>query len=238
MPNHVTTRCFVTGSQADVDQFRNRAFRLQGISTLFDFNAFIPMPSILTETQSGSVAEQGAALVCLLRGRAPPTGRSLFGPRLTRMQRTTIAHTRKTLDMPKASIIEVAKAWLEKHPKYRDQGEKRLQAIEETGFADWYDWSTAHWGTKWNAYLLHIHSERPLEFSFNTAWEFPLPVFAAIVEAFPRLSIRCSCYDEGDSFAGDGYLNPRPGQPEFALCEATDELYELVYGGEPKDGAL
>jgi hypothetical protein len=41
------------------------------------------------------------------------------------------------------------------------------------------------------------------------------------------------CYDEGGNFAGDGFFNPNTLRPEFAICDATDELYERVYGRPP-----
>ena len=137
--------------------------------------------------------------------------------------------------MPKAALKQIAEAWLAKHPEYAAEGQKQLRAIVETGFADWYEWSIHHWGTKWNAYHLRIATERPLEFVFDTAWDFPLPVFKAIARAFPNLTFRCSCFDEGGGFAGDGYFNPRErGQWQFAMCDATDELFELVYGYAPE----
>lgn len=73
-------------------------------------------------------------------------------------------------------------------------------------------------------------SAKPLEFSFKTAWDFPTPVFHEIAETFPDLSFRCTCYDEGGNFAGDGFFNPRQGEKDFAICDATDHLFERVYG--------
>jgi hypothetical protein len=71
MPNHVTTRCLVSGPEADICEFRNRAFREKDGETIFDFNAFIPMPSVIAETTCGTTAIEGAALICVLEGRAP-----------------------------------------------------------------------------------------------------------------------------------------------------------------------
>jgi hypothetical protein len=60
-----------------------------------------------------------------------------------------------------------------------------------------------------------------------------MPVFREIAKDFPTLSFRCTCYDEGGNFAGDGFFNPQPDQAQFATCNATDELYERVYGHPP-----
>jgi hypothetical protein len=232
MPNHVTTRCVVVGSDDNISQFRGKAFPIKEKIVTFDFNAFIPMPSVLAETQSGTTAEEGSVLISLSHGRAPPQSQHHgLAPRLSC---ATVDRMRETLDMKCEPVAELAKAWLEKNPEYRIEGEKRLRAIAETGFADWYDWSCQHWNTKWNAYDLHIVSESPLEFTFDTAWDFPLPVFRKVAEEFPALSFRCTCYDEGGNFAGDGFFNPPKGEPQFALGTATDELYERVYGHPPE----
>jgi hypothetical protein len=137
---------------------------------------------------------------------------------------------RQDLAMPKGPLRELAKAWLAKYPEFRDHGQKRLRAFIETGFPDWYEWSIHHWGSKWNAYHVRIATTEPLEFYFDTAWNFPLPVFAAIAARFPKLAFRCTCFDEGWNFAGDGFFNPPSGQCGFSVCDATPELYEHVYG--------
>lgn len=43
-----------------------------------------------------------------------------------------------------------------------------LRAYEETGYKDWYDWSVANWGTKWNACETRIvrRDHGRIEFTF------------------------------------------------------------------------
>jgi hypothetical protein len=194
MPHHVTTRCVVTGLASEVERFKQSAFRMSpNQQRHFDFNAFIPMPALIAATKNGNVATEGAALVALVRAPVRPGLRGFFQERfLTRrcerqLRRDRNAHMRKALAMPHQAFREVAQAWLNEHPDYAEQGEKRLQAIAETGFADWHDWSVHHWGTKWNAYDLRVTKEYPLEFSFDTAWDFPEPVFKTITREFPSL---------------------------------------------------
>jgi hypothetical protein len=43
---------------------------------------------------------------------------------------------REELGLPKATLKQLAEAWLAKHPEYATEGEKQLLAIAETGFAD------------------------------------------------------------------------------------------------------
>ena len=132
--------------------------------------------------------------------------------------------------MRDAPIREVAAAYLAKHPEYETAGRLRLQAILETGFAGWYSWNIANWGTKWNCYSFRPVSDDPLEFLFETAWGFPEPVFAALAREFPALQFKCLTFDEGWNFGGQGYFNPPAGEQAWTRCEATDELYERVYG--------
>ena len=103
MPNHVTTRCLVSGPDAAVKQFREWAFRIENGELVFDFNAFVPMPSVIRDTQSGSTAEQGAALLCIVRDRAPPAGCSSFGTGYGELRDATIANMREELGMPKGA---------------------------------------------------------------------------------------------------------------------------------------
>jgi Ferredoxin-like domain in Api92-like protein len=247
MPNHVTTRCAVSGPDDQLIEFAKQAFRSENGETIFDFNAFVPMPEILRNTVSGTAAINGAILLTLTRWH--DSADRLIRSRKTkadvkdsavrdaeeRLGAVQVAHMRETLKLPDAPLVDVAKAWLASNPEYGEQGERRLRACLQTGFPDWYEWSVENWGTKWNAYHLKIdRSERPLEFYFDTAWSFPVPVFEKIAAAFPQLSFRCTCFDEGWNFAGDGYFNPPPGQPAFTLCDATDELFERVYGYAPE----
>lgn len=50
-------------------------------------------------------------------------------------------------------------------------------AIKETGYNSWYDWSCDKWGTKWNAYSTSIDSAT---LRFDTAWALPEPVLAEL----------------------------------------------------------
>lgn len=82
------------------------------------------------------------------------------------------------------------------------------EMINKYGFADWYDFRVAKWGTKWNASDVEMSLVSPTEvtFSFNTAWSPPIPIIEAIARKYPFAEITLSYYEEGMGFAGEvGY---------------------------------
>ena len=82
--------------------------------------------------------------------------------------------------------------------------ENPQEMIKKYGYADWYDFRCARWGTKWNASDVDLTLESPtsLSISFNTAWSPPIPVIEAIAEKYPFASISLEYYEEGMGFAG------------------------------------
>jgi Ferredoxin-like domain in Api92-like protein len=254
MANHVTTRCTVIGPAMDVAAFREQMiikdegsgdFWLDNISAsalatlaafrevmrvkqteprrLFDFEKIIPVPAILRQVRESDTSEHGAGLI-ILRGELGASSRTVG------MTDTSIQYFRDDVGMPDEPIHEVAAAFLQVHPDYEAAGRLRLQALLETGFTGWYSFNTINWGTKDNSYSFRAVSEDPLEFLFDTAWDFPLPIFEALAREFPSLQFKCLTFDEGWRFGGEGCFNPAPGNQPFQFRDATDELYERVYG--------
>ena len=125
---------------------------------------------------------------------------------------------------------EVAAAYLEKHLDYEEMGRLRFRALFETGYPGWYAWRIVNWGTKSNAHSFRLVSDEPLEFLFDTAWEFPWPVFEELVRVFPSLQFKCLSFEEGGNFGGEGCFNPTPGERPYECCTATEELSERVFG--------
>lgn len=224
MPNHVTTRCVVTGGEVELKRFRDTFCCINDEGDFYvDFNKIIPMPAILINSVEGSIASTGLSLLLAEHGITHQEHE------LMDSQKEEI---RKRLGMASESFPEVAEKFLAEYPEYMKSGIQRLIAIYETGYQSWYPWALANWGTKWNAYdcVLNYETEKYLEFCFNTAWSFPEPIFNKLAQLFPLLTLECDCYDEGGIFAGEGCFNPREGDCDFHFVEATPEIYERVYG--------
>lgn len=243
MPNHVTTRCIVTGTPTEVARFKQMmivekveergehwpAERQPEAYTEFDFGAIIPMPNILVGSQSGSRAEFGSILYEIANANQfSGLGRGI----------TLHPHELAVIDaieVGSPDFTKKARAHLAANPDIAAAGRVRLQAMAETGYSDWYPWSIDNWGTKWGAYQFASVAEDSarFEFTFQTAWSFPTPIFEALEQEFPSLDFECLTFDEGSNFAGRGHFGSSDGE-RFAICDTTDELYELVYGHAPE----
>jgi len=52
-----------------------------------------------------------------------------------------------------------------------------------------YEWCCNNWGTKWNAREASLdEGDRCLDYSFDTPWGAPMPVFLALSNLFPNLT--------------------------------------------------
>lgn len=98
--------------------------------------------------------------------------------------------------------------------------------VEQYGFKDWYDWSVAKWGTKWNGGEVDVESLEPESFTiyFSTAWSPPVPVVEAMCERFPEIEAEMSYAETGCWFAGkvygsDGCISDEPADDVKAFCE-------------------
>lgn len=72
---------------------------------------------------------------------------------------------------------------------------------------NWYNWSIANWGTKWNAYdvTLATKGDWKLVYRFSTAWSIPEPVIKKLAEMFPDVAIEFIAADDGGWFAYNYY---------------------------------
>jgi hypothetical protein len=70
------------------------------------------------------------------------------------------------------------------------------------GKNNWYDWSIKHWGTKWNASNTYYDEatgtddESIFNFSFDTAWACPIPIYEALKDLYPSLTFEVEYADE------------------------------------------
>ena len=85
-------------------------------------------------------------------------------------------------------------------PKSRNVRDKW---IKNFGFDNWYDWSNANWGTKWNSYDVDVDAnfDDELTVQFFTAWSCPFPIFAKMKEYCQEHNLNLSwdvCFEGED----------------------------------------
>ncbi len=77
-----------------------------------------------------------------------------------------------------------------------------LVTLRDIGYSDWYEWSLANWGTKWNAFRPSFHElpeeDGAVEVTFDTAWTAPFPIFKKLATLFPKLTFVFQWTDEDD----------------------------------------
>lgn len=223
MPNHVTTRCIVTGSTSELIRFRDTCIGLRhgDEDPSLDFQRIIPMPEGLRDTDADDHREYHVYYDA-------PSSCFAFGYDLGANTR----YNKKSRDEQRAE--------LDLDPKNRERADRDHELVTKYGTYDWYEWCCRHWGTKWNSYSFYcghdLDAPEEIEFTFDTAWGFPDPIFEKLAGDFPTLRFECSCYDECGNFAGEGFFN---GVPGFAYCDDDDKagydrVYEKVYGCPPE----
>ena len=228
MPNHVAHRVIVTGPEVELERFKATCFDADGG---FDFNTLIPMPEALKNSDESSDAEFGMKLI-ITRAEA----NSIETMQSRGFYENWIKRWAEEHNIPAGTgAAQFAAIVLEKEPRFEEAGKKRLRIIEETGFASWYPWAIANWGTKWGAYSTSQleQIDGGIRFSFDTAWSPPEPIFEKLAEEFPQLTFDIAYFDEGWNFAG--HIRFTGDDHETLASEANDELYEIVYGTPPEE---
>ena len=91
----------------------------------------------------------------------------------------------------------------------------RRQDVERCareGIPTWQDWQRKHWGTKWNAYQTEdvVVQKWSVNFTtatyrFQTAWDAPRPVIAAIIKQNPDIEVTGGYVLEGYEGCGSFY---------------------------------
>ena len=135
--------------------------------------------------------------------------------------------------------------------------EEQASLVEKYGAKDWYDWSVANWGTKWDAdiHALDITTDEDgterAHVLFNTAWAPPARWFVQLIEQYPEGRTELAYAEGGMSFFGliayeDGHLVEEwqseafwGEQPEdedafvepTTICQAHLDRYSLHVGG-------
>jgi hypothetical protein len=109
------------------------------------------------------------------------------------------------------------------------------QLIEKYGHDNWYGWSVANWGTKWDISSGHADlNGNHASGSFLTAWSPPIEAFEALTEL--GFDINVTYDEEGMSFVGayssngvnDHYDYPDFENPEWRQGIDNQDVLDML----------
>lgn len=89
-------------------------------------------------------------------------------------------------------------------PEQIDLAAKEKANLEKHGFANWYDWSVANWGTKWdvgNEDGISSVDESSISVYFDSAWAPPIGFYEHMTEEL-GWNVEAYYYEPGMSFVG------------------------------------
>lgn len=220
MANWVRTKIVFNGEKNRIDEIRNLVKSVNkgedGTNLLpneFDFNKIIPMPEDLNIESSSS--GESAMRYLLLKAK------SSF-----------------SLNDDDLSFIEKMEKMKEEQPEVFNEdielGKKYLCNISKYGYRDWYLWSYANWGTKWNSSESDWVCDNVV--MFDTAWSFAYPVIKKLSELFPDVEI-CFTYADEDSGCNTGngkFLNGVEGEDSEYPENSSKRGYEIFLELHPE----
>ncbi len=186
MPNWVSTHLRVEGPPEQLAAFRDKAKGKPDPDTggqePLSFNSFIPMPESL-HVEKSSVGEMGYAV--------------FHGGSIDRY--LSYGYIKQEGIQDREGLM----LYLDlKEPDARRLGDTYAENLKLYGHTDWYDWSIANWGSKWDACHVDVldESEGSLQLRFDTAWSPVEPVLEAMSQQFPELTFTATFDEESHSF--------------------------------------
>lgn len=181
MANDITNILSFEGSKKDIQAIKEhvKGVDVDGDELAFDFNKIIPIPSSMMIT-AGTSVNNGIAILKFTKENDD-------------------SELKKMLEWPwvKAENIKTPQQLvdyiMENCPVNLEEAQIALDNIKQYGFKDWFSWSIAHWGTKWNAYEAYNEDDK---IYFYTAWGAPLPVVEKLSSMFPTVKIKIEFADD------------------------------------------
>lgn len=135
--------------------------------------------------------------------------------------------------------IEHFVSWLEKRPNEQrilnfdvTLARQYVENLAQYGATDWYQWSLANWGCKWNANtdncFIDIDDGRGIVCEFDTPWSPPEEWFATLCETFPNYQMRLAYFEPGMWFAGELIADTQGGYYSSPI-EDDSEMKAFIF---------
>lgn len=188
MPNHITNRIIVNGSEENVKRFFEAIGSVQEDGTLIpiDFNKIKPMPESLN-IEAGSNTEIGYILYYL----------STKGVDHVSIEQWAYKSLERRLSAEKCDFSDdgIKRFILSEEGQVLYRLGKAVQEnMSKYGARTWYDWCNREWGTKWNAYNQERINENTI--TFQTAWCGVPKILHEIAQSHPDVELSYLYADE------------------------------------------
>lgn len=113
-----------------------------------------------------------------------------------------------------------------------------IKGNREIDYTDWYTWSIANWGTKWDVSPRFCERiDNALELSYDTAWAPALHVWEQVSKEFPSLLIKINYVEEGMAFIGEAWYEDGDTIKDICL-DITPEMYVAAGATLGDDGKI
>ena len=202
MPNWVTN---VVRIHNRVEEFKKNFFIEEEGETVFDFNKIIPMPKDLMITSGSDSYEY----------LDNNTIKELFIKTLmpSDTQETFVDKVLLNIVKEGITLTDDEEAKNRELDRVSNQAKGYFNMVRY-GYQDWYDWSRAKWGTKWNACdtVITVDYCGELCFTFNTAWCTPEGVFRKLAQMGYEFTVAFADEDIGNNV---GLLRTKDNDIEF-----------------------
>lgn len=211
MPNYVKGKLQISGENVK-DLIDSLCVTEEGGYKRFDFNKIIPMPKDLMICCGGptercmqlfinnlapgfsAYTKYTKAYAAYMRGK----------PRL-HIEKEPLIDIKISESEEKRMIEDLLRSYSGEQPHFDENpvfkskedvfayGKKALDNYLVYGYLDWYDWSLANWGTKWNACDCYVGES---EIEFATAWNNVATLMAVLSEQHPNYEFYYEYADE------------------------------------------
>lgn len=110
--------------------------------------------------------------------------------------------------------------------------ERVKRCVEQYGHADWYNWSIANYGTKWDINAeINNQDEDSISYYFDSAWSPPTAFVQFVSEKFPNLKFVLEYDEPGMCFRGtatceNGDLDDQCEENYTPVCNECEEEYD------------
>lgn len=110
--------------------------------------------------------------------------------------------------IPTPEDLNITAGFLGNGDEQRELERKSAENVEKYGYANWYDYQVAKWGTKWDVdpYEPATLNGNSITFGFDSAWSPPTGVYEALEEQ--GFLVRAYYWESGMCFCGkweDGF---------------------------------